>query len=82
MREVGEGGFEITEPPPQPGKFLMRSGEQRIVKPEFVHHFQRGGMNGVSPEIAKKISVFLKDGDVDAGAGEEIAGHHASRAAA
>jgi hypothetical protein len=38
-------------------------------------------MNCIAPEISEEITVFFEDQDLYAGAGQEIAQHHAGRAA-
>jgi hypothetical protein len=43
---------------------------------QFVHHFERRGMNRVAAEVAQKIGVLLEDQHVDAGAGEQQREHH------
>ena len=47
-----------------------------------MHHLERRRMDRVPAEVAQEVGVLLEDEDVDAGAGEEEAQHHAGRPAA
>jgi len=67
----GEGGY-----------LLMALDEKLVEKAELVHQLEGGGMDGVAAEVAEEVGVFLEDGDVDAGAREEEAEHHAGGASA
>ena len=58
----------------------MRHPEERFEEPKFVHDFERGGMDGISAEIAQEIGVFFEDNDRDAGASQKITQDHAGRA--
>ena len=44
---------------------------------ELVHHLERRGMEGVAAEVAQEVGVLLEHGDLDAGAREQQAEHHA-----
>ena len=63
-------------------QLLMRQFQEPVDQPEFVHHLQRRGMHGVAAEIAEEVGVLLQHHDVDPGAAQEIAEHHAGRPAA
>ena len=68
-----------------PGKLRrlsMRQLEELIEQAELVHQLERRGVDGVAAEIAQEIGVLLQHHDVDAGAGQQKAQHHAGRAAA
>ena len=47
-----------------------------------MEEFEGGGMDGIAAKVAEEIFVLFKDGDGDAGAGEEEAEHHAGGATA
>ena len=55
----------------------MRQFQEVVDQPEFVHHLQRGGMHGVAAKIAEEVGVLFQHHDVDAGASEQVAEHHA-----
>jgi hypothetical protein len=61
---------------------LMRQLQKLVEKSEFGHEIEGGRVNGVAPKIAIEVGMFLEDGDVDAGAGEEITGHDSGGPAA
>ena len=61
---------------------LMRLLEKFIEQPEFVHQLQRRRMDGVAAKIAQEIGVLFQHDDVDAGARQQKAEHHAGRSAA
>ena len=61
---------------------LVRHLEEFVEQAELVHQLERRGMNGVAAEVAEEILVLLQHDDVDAGAGEQKAEHHAGRPAA
>ena len=61
---------------------LMRAFEEGVENAELVHDFERGGMDGVAAKVAQEIGVLLQHHDVDAGAGQQEAEHHAGRTAA
>ena len=60
----------------------MRQFQEAVDQPEFVHHLQRRGMHGVAAKIAEEVGVLFQHHDIDAGAPEQIAEHHAGRPAA
>ena len=65
-----------------PLQALMRQPQKAFDQPEFVHYLQRRGMHGVAAKIAKEVRMLLQHHDIDAGAAEQIAQHHAGRPAA
>ena len=62
--------------------FGVRPREERVEQAEFVQHFESRGVNRVAAEVAKKVRVLLEHPDVDAGAAQQVAQHHARRATA
>ena len=56
--------------------------EEAFEEAEFVEDFEGGGVDGVAAEVAEEVLVLFEDGDVDAGAGEQEAEHHAGGASA
>jgi hypothetical protein len=81
MGEVGEDDHLVADDAADLAHLLVRQLEKRVEESELVHHFERGGMDGVAAEVAQEIGVLLQHQDVDAGAGEQEAEHHAGRAA-
>src|SRR6185312_8105380 len=61
---------------------VVRDLEELIEQAEFVHQLHGRGMNGVAAEIAEEVAVLFEHGDVDTGAGQQIAQHDSSGAAA
>ena len=61
--------------------FLMRFFEEFIEQSEFVHRFQRRGMNRISAKIAEEVGMFFDNEDIDTGSGEKETHHHAGRTA-
>lgn len=61
---------------------LVRQLQEPIDQAELVHHLERRGMHGVAAKVAEEIRMPLQHHDVDAGASQEIAEHHAGRPAA
>ena len=61
---------------------VVRALQELVQQAQLAHHFQRGRMHGVTPEIPQEIGVLLKHDHIDAGARQQIAQHHARRAAA
>ena len=56
--------------------------EKAVEEAEFVEELEGGGMDGVAAEVAEEVGVLFEDGDGDAGAGEQVAEHHACRTSA
>jgi hypothetical protein len=81
MREVGEHDAVLADLARELAQLLMRPFEALIEQAELVHDLERGGMDGVAAEIAQEIGVLLEHHHLDAGAGEQIAQHHAGGSA-
>ena len=60
----------------------MRQLQELVEQAELVHDLERRGMDGVAAEIAQEVAVLLQHDDVDAGARQQEAQHHARRPAA
>ena len=60
----------------------MRQLQELVQQTEFVHQLERRGMDGVAAKIAQEIAVLLQHDDIDAGARQQKAEHHAGRPAA
>ncbi|SRR6266702_1830612 len=80
--EVGHGDRDAADGEAEGGKLLVGEGEEGFEEAELVHELEGGGVDGVAAEVAEEVFVLLEDGDIDAGAGEEEAEHHAGRASA
>ncbi len=61
---------------------LMRQLQEIVEPAQFVQHLHGRGMYRITPEIAQKIGVFLKDRDTHARARENDPEHHAGGTAA
>src|SRR5437016_5418342 len=82
MREVRQDNKFIADLAAELGRLLMRQFEKIFEQSQFMHHFERRRMDRVPPKVAQKIFVLFKDDDLDAGASEQKAEHHARWAAA
>src|SRR6266508_1397512 len=60
----------------------MRQFEKILEQSQFMHHFERRRMNGVTAKVAQKIFVLFKYDDVDSCARQQKSEHHARWAAA
>ena len=63
-------------------QLLVRQFQKFVDQAEFMHHLQRRGMHGIAAKIPEEIGVLFQHHRLDAGAAEQIAEHHAGRAAA
>src|SRR5690348_12064900 len=81
VREVSQTQERFADPAIELGHFVVGALKKFFEQAQFVHEFESGGVNGVAPEIAKKIGVFFENHDIDASAGQEVAEHHAGWAA-
>jgi hypothetical protein len=77
MREIGERDALLADLTGELAHLLMRPLEKGIEQPKFVRNLKRRGVDGVAPEVAEEIGVFLQHRHVDAGAGEQKPEHHA-----
>ena len=66
----------------EPFDLLVRHFEERVQQAELVHQFERRGMHRVAAEVAEKIRMFFQHHDIDTGARQQKAEHHAGRTAA
>ena len=63
-------------------RLLVRQLEEFVEQAELVHHLERRGMDRVAAKVAQEVGVLLQHHDVDAGARQQEAEHHAGRPAA
>ena len=82
VREVGDGDRKVPELGGQPRHLLMRQPQELLQDPELVHQLERGGVDGVAPEVAQEVRVLLQHQHGHSGPGQEQAQHHAGGAAA
>jgi hypothetical protein len=80
--KIGQDDFLITDDPTSLAHLLVRQLEKRIQQAKLVHDLERRGMDRVTAEITQEIRVLFQHHDVDAGAGEQVAEHHAGRTTA
>jgi hypothetical protein len=79
--EIGDGHLGVADERADLFHHLVRLLKELVEQAEFVHQLQRGGMDGVAAKVAQEIAVLFEHIDLDPGAGEEKAEHHAGRAA-
>ena len=60
---------------------MMGQTQEALKETQLVKHLERGGVDGVSPEVAQEVGVLLQDKDRDRGPGQEESEHHAGRPA-
>ena len=77
MREVGKHHAVLADLAGELAQLLMRPFEELIEQAELVHDLERRGMDRVAAEVAQEIGVLLEHHHLHAGAGEQIAQHHA-----
>ena len=77
MGEVGHEELATADGDGHSADLGVRELEEAVQKAEFVEELKGGGMDGVAAKVAEEVGVFFKDGDGDAGAGEEVAEHDA-----
>src|SRR6266550_3134407 len=66
VSQIRERDKFIADLPADLSDFLMRTFEKLFDQTKFVDDFERGWMNRVATEIAKKISMLLEDDHWDA----------------
>ena len=76
-REIGEGDHLVADDSADLAHLLVRQLEERLEQAKLVHHLQRRGVDRVAAEIAQEVRVLLQNDDIDAGAREQKAEHHA-----
>ena len=82
MRAVSQGESFASYVGAKLAHLLMRALEELFEEAEFVHQFERGGVDGIAAKVAQEIGVFFEEQDFDACASEEEAKHHAGGPAA
>ena len=63
---------------PEPGGLEVGKFEQRVGKLQLVEELHRVRMQGVAAEVTVEVAMTFEDGDVDAGAAEEMGEDHAA----
>ena len=76
-RQIGRADLNAKAP-----HFAVREFQELIQQTQFVHQLERRRMDRVAAKIAQEIRVFFQHHDIDAGAREQEAEHHAGRTAA
>ena len=61
---------------------LVGESEEGVKDAQLVEELERGGVDGVSTEVAEEIFVLFEHGDIDPGTGKKKAKHDSGRAAA
>src|SRR5262245_11949426 len=56
--------------------------EQLLQQAQFMHHFQRRGVDRVTTEVAQKVAMFLEHDDIYPRPREQKSDHHPGRPAA
>jgi len=82
MSEVAHYDRFLADLSPQFARLLMGALQKLFQDSKLIHQLQRGGMNGVAPKVAQKVSVLFEDDDLDARARQQKAEHHSGRPAA
>ncbi len=65
MSEVSDSDSFVADLSGNLPNLLVRSLQELVQNPQFVHNFKRRGMNRVATEVAKKVGVFLQHDHVD-----------------
>ena len=81
VKSASTTSIVADHPPYDLAHLLMRQLQELIEQAKLVHDLERRGMDGVAAEVAQEVGVLLQHHDIDAGAGEQIAEHHAGRPA-
>src|SRR5437773_10038062 len=79
VREVGDAYRDVSDLCRQLTHFLVRQLQEGVQHSQFVHHFERRGVDRVAAKVSQEVRVFLEDDDADAGAGQQQSEHHAGR---
>ncbi len=82
MGKIGDDDALVADLAGELMHLLMRALEEIVEDAELVHHLKRRGVDGVAAEVAQEIGVLLQHHDIDAGARQQKAEHHAGGTAA
>src|SRR3954471_12860121 len=82
MAEITDGEGSLADLPGEPAHLGVRQLQKIVDQPELVENLERRRVDGVTAEVAKEIGVLLEDRNVDPGARQEVAEHHAGGSAA
>jgi len=75
--KIGDGVQALADLRADRTHLAVRQLQERVQQPEFVHHLQGGWVHRVAAEVAQEIAMLLQHDDIDAGAREQQAEHHA-----
>src|SRR5262249_54059697 len=79
MCEIGNAHDFVANLSREFAHFLMWQFEEFLQESEFVHQFERGGMNRVPTKVAQEIFVLFKNDYIHTGARKKKSQHHAGR---
>ncbi len=82
VSEIRHRYFEVVKLGADSFVHLMRLAQKIVQKSQFVHQFERGGMNRVAAKIAEKIRVLFEHQHFHSGARQQECKDHSRRAAA
>src|SRR5215472_8617361 len=82
MLEIGNPTERVADLRPEMPHFLVGQLQEIVKDSELVHELEGRWVDGVAAKIAEEIGVLLEDDDIQSCAGEQVAEHHAGRAAA
>ena len=71
------GSVSVAELRAQLAHLLVRQAQELLRHAELMQQLERRGMDGVAAEVAQEVAVLLEHHDLEAGAREEQAEHHA-----
>jgi hypothetical protein len=82
VRQIGDGPLASGDMQPGLVDPVVRPLQESLQHSKLVEDLHGRGMDGVAPEIAKKIGMLLKHLNPATGAREQQSGHHSRRSAA
>jgi hypothetical protein len=82
VAEVGNLKEGVSDDYAEGFDFLMRQLEELLEEAEFFEDFESGWVDGVAAKIAEEVFVLFEHGYRDTAACQQVAKHHACRAAA
>ena len=56
---------------PLSSRFLVGAAQELRQEPEFVHDFERRGMDRIPAEVTQEIGMLFEDYDGDSGSGQK-----------
>src|SRR5947207_1802421 len=70
MGEIGDRDLSVPNLTAHLHRLQVGTLKEVVEQPQLVHYLERRGMDGVAPQVAQEIGVFLED-DVNPGASEQ-----------